>query len=433
MGFNSNIFTSVARIGVLLALIVACTVAVIYSGLASALVASLVAAGAFFATVLCIQQVQMAQAFAKLRSQTDGMAEFEQDILRRVEAPSQGSGRTPEVTHVPAAETNRELLEKITMLQERIQAVEKNSGTGFQNVVSPAPLQRKSSKSTETTSTGVLAKPITLSKINLKNALASGGLTMHLQPIVDLPDRQPVHYEAFMRLQMKNGDFLDANQFIKVAKKGGLMPMIDKKVLFSSVRMLRTLEVLKKKAGLFCNISAETLGDARTFREIANFLQANIALKSSLVFEISQAAYRHLNKREKERLLKLADMGFQLSLDQVIDMKIDLGSLSQKGFHYVKIPAGMLLKTNLDDDAPLVPTELSASFGDHNIKLIATEVERETEVMNLIDFGIDNAQGNVFAPPRAVKAELLKGPTKSSSRSTRITAISKKTNQKTIA
>jgi len=190
MIFNSNLFASAIRIAVLFALFVACTLAVIYFGLAPALFASIISASAFFITILCIQQFQMAQVLAQLRSQTTGIAEFEKDILRRIEAPAAGANRAETASPAGSITNEQELLNKIAVLQERLQAVEKNSGTGFQNVVSPAPMLRKASKSTETTSTGVLAKPKALSRINLKNAIAGGGLSLHLQPIVDLPNRQ---------------------------------------------------------------------------------------------------------------------------------------------------------------------------------------------------------------------------------------------------
>ena len=246
-----------------------------------------------------------------------------------------------------------------------------------------------------------------LSRVNLKDALSNDGLSLHLQPVVELPTRQPVHYEAFMRLQMKNGDFLDAGQFMKVAEKGGMMPAIDKKVVFSAVRMLRTLAVLKKRAGLFCNLSSATLANARTFKDFENLMQANTSLADSLVFEITQRNFRHLKAREKERLGKLVDLGFDLSMDQVLDLRIDPDELYNFGFRHLKIPTGILLHASLDDMAPAAPSEMASTLSNSGIALIATETEKESDVMSLIDFGVQHAQGILFAPPRPVKADLL--------------------------
>jgi cyclic-di-GMP phosphodiesterase TipF (flagellum assembly factor) len=51
--------------------------------------------------------------------------------------------------------------------------------------------------------------------------------------------------------------------------------------------------------------------------------------------------------------------------------------------------------------------DLVASLARVGIRLVATGVEAETEVPDLIDLDVPLAQGNVFAAPRAVRAEVL--------------------------
>ena len=105
-----------------------------------------------------------------------------------------------------------------------------------------------------------------------KIKLDEKSLNMHLQPIIELPSRRPAYFDAFMRLNSADGEFVDQAEFRKLADAAGLMPSIDKKIVFSAIRMVRKLNLLKKKAGVFCQISPVSLDNAHNFREIFSFL-----------------------------------------------------------------------------------------------------------------------------------------------------------------
>ncbi|MEL7230208.1 MAG: EAL domain-containing protein [Pseudomonadota bacterium] len=242
----------------------------------------------------------------------------------------------------------------------------------------------------------------------LKSALSDNRLNLHLQPIVALPARSPLFYEAFMKLQDGGSVHMDGRRFLRMAEDGGLMPMIDAKVIFSSVRMLRTLSSMKKKAGLFCNLSSKTLADTRTFNQIVAFLEANASLAGALVFEVNQSAYGAMRAKEKDRLGQIVDRGFGLLLDQVGDLKLDGEALAQKGFRYIKVPASLLLHASQGAQRGAIePGRLVTTLDEHGIGVIGTEVEREAHAVGLIDLDITLGQGLLFAPPRPVKAELL--------------------------
>ena len=180
--------------------------------------------------------------------------------------------------------------------------------------------------------------------------------------------------------------------------------------MFSAVRMIRKLSLLKKQAGIFCPISPKTLLNLHNFREITNFLQANDGLKESLVIEISQRDFASLDQIQSERLAELSELGFGLALGDVLDLKLDPARLARTGFRYIKVPTSVLLHADIPSDGgTLLPGSLASLLEAHGMALIATEVERDRDAISLIDIEINLAQGLLFAPPRPVKAELLQG------------------------
>ena len=91
------------------------------------------------------------------------------------------------------------------------------------------------------------------------------------------------------------------------------MPKIDNLLLFRCVQVTRRLQLKSRDVGLFCNISASTLTDANYFQQFLDFMDANRALASALMFEFTQSAYRDFGPIEHESLAALAERGFRFS------------------------------------------------------------------------------------------------------------------------
>ena len=304
---------------------------------------------------------------------------------------------------------------RLTELEERIQLLE--SGQAKMATGSPAALPHIHAAQFAETSledeiqdkqppkTEKKNKP---KKATLEAALKSDKLSMHLQPIVQLPSRSPKFFDAFMRLQTGDKEYLDNSEFSKLAEEGGLIPTIDTKIIFSSIRMIKTLTSLKKQTGMFCKISKKTLSGTTAFANIIQYLEANKDLSQSLVFSLTHRDFLALRAKEKSKLKKITDLGFQLALDEVADLKLDSAKLASQNVRYIKIPVSILLHANIDSETEEgQPTGLAASLRENEIELISTEIDQESQVLNLSDYGVGFGQGVLFAPPRAVKDELL--------------------------
>lgn len=367
----------------------------------------------FVALWLVNRQRVLSQDVKMLKDHAWDLEEYEKDMDRRIDQMGQ---RSQSETQTPAARAtptvpNDALLTRIKRLETRIEQLEyENTSEGEPIQFEPAVLPTASMNAFNE----AVGKPREIdvkSRAQLQAAIKRNKLDLHLQPLVELPTRKPAFFESFMRLQTGEKRYLEAAEFLKLAEDGDLMPMIDAKVVFASVRMLRTLNALKRKAGLFCNISGRTLSDTRTFNKIAAFLEANKAISPSMVLEIDQRHFIALKAKEKARLGQLADMGYSLSLDRVADLNLDAEKLFSSGIRFVKIPATIMLHANVDDETMGIhPSRVVNVLSKFNITVIATEIERETQAVNLIDFDIEYGQGLLFAPPRPVKAELLDAP-----------------------
>jgi cyclic-di-GMP phosphodiesterase, flagellum assembly factor TipF len=243
----------------------------------------------------------------------------------------------------------------------------------------------------------------------ISKAVDANRIDLYLQPIVTLPQRKVRYYEAMSRLRTEDGDIIPASDFIDVAESVGLMPKIDNLAIFRCVQVTRRLLLKSRDVGLFCNISAASLTDALMFRQFLDFMDANRALASSLMFEFTQEAYRNFGPIEHESLAALGERGFRFSMDHVTDLHIEPNELANRSFRFLKIPARLLLNKAVYNQSDIDPEDLSDLLARSGIDLIAERIETETTVVDLLDYDVRFGQGFLFSPPRPVRAEALQG------------------------
>jgi cyclic-di-GMP phosphodiesterase TipF (flagellum assembly factor) len=243
----------------------------------------------------------------------------------------------------------------------------------------------------------------------IADAVDANRIDLYLQPIVTLPQRKVRFYEAVSRLRTDDGDVIPAADFIEHAEAAGLMPKIDNLLLFRCVQVMRRLQLKNREVGLFCNISPSTLADAAQFQHLLEFMEANRALASTMMFEFSQAAMRDFGPIENEALAALAERGFRFSMDNMQDLRIEPRDLNERSFRYVKVGARLLLNRNAPANSDIDAADLADLLARSGIDMIAERIESESMVVDLLDYDVRFGQGFLFSPPRPVRAEALQG------------------------
>lgn len=239
----------------------------------------------------------------------------------------------------------------------------------------------------------------------VKNAVEENRLDIYLQPMVTLPQRKVRFYEAVTRLRDDKDEVLAADDFIAIAEAGGLIGRIDHMVMLRCVQVLRRLMVRNKEVGVFCNVSAATLGNPTNFAQCLDFLEANRALAPSFVLEFKQATFRNLGPTETEHLAALSQRGYRFSIDHVSDLRVEPRELADRGVRFIKVPAALLLDPRQSSTSDIHPSDLSDLLGRFGIDLIAERIEGERAVVDLLDYDVRFGQGFLFAPPRPLRPE----------------------------
>jgi cyclic-di-GMP phosphodiesterase, flagellum assembly factor TipF len=237
------------------------------------------------------------------------------------------------------------------------------------------------------------------------SALEANKIDLYLQPIVTLPQRKVRYYEALSRLNAGNGEIVAAKEFLPFAAAASILPKLDNLSVSRCVAVVRRLLMKNRDVGLFCNLSITTLTDAG-FPQLLEFLDANRAIASSLVFEFTQSAVRAMGPIEHDNLAALAERGYRFSMDNLADLAVEPRELKDRGFRFIKVPAELLL-SRIAGAGSVNPVDFSEVLSRFGIDLIAERIETEARVVELLDYDVRFGQGLLFSPPRPVRQDAL--------------------------
>jgi cyclic-di-GMP phosphodiesterase TipF (flagellum assembly factor) len=251
-----------------------------------------------------------------------------------------------------------------------------------------------------------LAEPELLETI--RASLEENRVDLYLQPIVSLPQRKLRYYEALSRLRAEDGSVIMPAQYIKVAAPAGLMSVVDNLLLFRCVQIVRRLTQKNRDVGVFCNISGDTLTDAEFFPQFLEYMQHNRDLAGQIVFEFDQEAVARAGAKGEENLAFLARLGFALSMDHMETLAVDFARLKRTGFRHLKVRATTLVGGMGEARAAVGAEDFKRLLERHGLNLIVERVEDEKTVVQLLDYGVDFAQGFLFGEPRAVRDDAIR-------------------------
>lgn len=250
----------------------------------------------------------------------------------------------------------------------------------------------------------------------ISQALSEGRVEVHLQPIVQLPQRRTRGYEALVRLRLDEQTLLLPEQFVRIVEERGFGPTLDALVLTRALAIARHLgakEAGGKEGKLFvsCNFSTATWGSAKALSALSRILDKYREHAGHLVIEMPQTVFRALDPTSLGFLGAMSANGARFALDQLVDLRLDPASLADRGVRFVKAPAALLQAEAIGRAATdIAASDLSALLARAAITLIADDIEDDPTVADMIELGVGLAQGLVFSPPRPVKPEVFAEP-----------------------
>jgi EAL domain-containing protein (putative c-di-GMP-specific phosphodiesterase class I) len=237
----------------------------------------------------------------------------------------------------------------------------------------------------------------------LTSALTRDRFLLYCQPIVlvETPQADQHFFEVLVRFRDEEEGLLPPGSFIPVLRDAGLMPLLDRWVVSTAIRKLRSVAQSGAVAPRFSiNLSAEALVD-KTFPAFvaAEFGGAtDLAQRVMLEIPLDETAQRPAEFGAA--VAALTALGCVVAVSGVSHDGEEIGRLYEVGVRYLKVNGASALRADPNPDA----LERLRSLGDScralGMKMIAESVER-VEALGLLSLlKIDFAQGFALGEPK---------------------------------
>ncbi|WP_156410148.1 EAL domain-containing protein [Bosea sp. Root381] len=242
-------------------------------------------------------------------------------------------------------------------------------------------------------------------------ALSEGKVEVHLQPIVQLPQRRTRGYEALVRLRLDENTLLLPHEFLSIIEERGFGPTLDALVLTRALAIARHLGSKEGELFVSCNFSQATWNSSKALATLSRILDKYREHTGHLIVEMPQTVFRGLDPTSLGLLGAMSANGVRFALDQLVDLRLDPIALFDRGICFVKAPAALLME-HADGHAAtdIAAGDLSMLLARASVVLIAEQVEDDPMVADMIDLGVMMGQGLVFSPPRPVKPDVFAEP-----------------------
>src|SRR6201993_3983966 len=155
---------------------------------------------------------------------------------------------------------------------------------------------------------------------SLRNAMQTGQLDVHYQPIVDIQSRRVVALESLLRWKHPSHGFIPPERFVAVAEEAGLIVPIGEFVLARAVEdIARWREAGCVQVPVAVNISAVQLQRSNLPATITTLTQSHNVSPKLLQLELTESAVFERRGRagesNEDAVAQLRELGVKIAID----------------------------------------------------------------------------------------------------------------------
>ncbi len=225
----------------------------------------------------------------------------------------------------------------------------------------------------------------------LRRAIEGDGLSIVVQPIVDVRKCSIHAYEALARFGPDGSG--SPLQWFSLADELGERDALERACLRATLELYCRRP---KGASLSVNLSAPVLTDRTTLRMLEH-----VDDLSGLIIEITEDALVHNDEQLRAAIAPLRARGAQMAVDDMGAGYSGLGQIMAVHPRYLKLDRSLVRGIDVDSDRAALVGALADYAGRVGSLLIAEGMESASELRTLIELGVPLAQGFYLARPGA--------------------------------
>jgi len=228
---------------------------------------------------------------------------------------------------------------------------------------------------------------------DLREALSTGSIKPHYQPIVAMQPNEPVRVEALARWKHEQLGYIAPDVFIPLAEEIGMINTLTSQILDIAVRECANAITNQTIECLSINISSYCLSNPDLVSEVKNCLRKHSVPARAITLELTESAMMANISTVSQTITELHYLGIKLSIDDFGTGYSSLSKLKQLPINELKIDKSFVVDIeNNEEDAAIAQASIQMA---HSLGLIviAEGIENEKIWETLKSLNCDYGQG----------------------------------------
>jgi diguanylate cyclase (GGDEF)-like protein len=242
---------------------------------------------------------------------------------------------------------------------------------------------------------------------DLRKAVVAKEFELFYQPKIDAKSGKVTAVEALLRWRHPTRGMLLPSAFIPIAERFGLIGAIGNWVIEDACRQSRQWREKGVRMRVAINLSAHQMRQDDIVERITGALQAHKIHPSLLTCEITESAAMEDTKTTQTTFRRLGELGTHLSIDDFGTGYSSLSYLRKLPAEELKIDRSFIQDLEHSADARAVVDAVIKLAHALGLKVVAEGVENQRQQQVLVQMGVDELQGFLFAKPMSARALML--------------------------
>ncbi|RYM47715.1 cyclic di-GMP phosphodiesterase [Serratia proteamaculans] len=234
---------------------------------------------------------------------------------------------------------------------------------------------------------------------NLRKGLEQNQLVVYYQPKIEAISGKVCSVEALVRWDSPERGLIPPLQFISYAEESGLIGPLGRWVLQTAAKQAAQWQRQGLQLRVAVNLSARQLVDDSIVEDLVQVLQHNRLTPCLLDFELTESSLIEDEKRAREVITRLRELGAQVHLDDFGTGYSSLAQLARIPLDAIKLDKSFVRGVNDNPVSQSLVRAIVAAAEALKFRVIAEGVETESENRFLDEIGVDEKQGFLFARP----------------------------------
>jgi diguanylate cyclase (GGDEF)-like protein len=234
---------------------------------------------------------------------------------------------------------------------------------------------------------------------DLRNALASGELSLHFQPQFDIVSRSVGAFEALLRWDHPLRGAIAPALFIPIAEETGLIVPIGAWVLRTACEEAARWGQAHRIA---VNLSVAQMREVHIVETIRAILADTGLAPQRLEIEITESLLLENTPRTVQTLRAIQALGVRISMDDFGTGVSSLSTLAAFDFDTIKIDRSFTAQLGLQAKTTAIVNAIVALARNLTIEIVAEGVETTGQLAMLSEIGCTAAQGYLLGRPKPI-------------------------------